>query len=80
MSTKPRFLLDVEKKLSTPPKKDSEKFEVFQEVFSILIVNIQTFGPVLATVKDGYEKYIRYIHKWYLHTVFKQSCISMFQG
>ena len=66
MSTKPKFLLDIEKKLSNCDKKggaraDSDQLELYQEIFSILIQNIQTFGPAMSKIKTGYENHIRYL-------------------
>ena len=58
MSTKPRFLLEVERRLARAGG-DSERLELYEEVFSSLIENIATFGPVLARVKAGYDGYIR---------------------
>ena len=61
MSTKPKFLQDIEKKLDKSQKlSESEKFELYQEVFSALVHNVQTFGPVLKKVQNGYESYIRF--------------------
>ena len=61
MSTKPKFLTEIEKKLSKSKVKKYESIDLdpYQEIFSILIDNVQTFGPVLLTVKNGYENYIR---------------------
>ena len=64
MSTKPKFLLDIEKKLSRCNERgmrgESDHLEVYQEVFSVLIENIQTFGPTMSKVKTGYEIHIRF--------------------
>ena len=65
MSTKPKFLLDIEKKLANCNKGgargDSDQLELYQEIFSILIQNIQTFGPAMSKIKTGYENHIRYL-------------------
>ena len=58
MSTKPRFLLDVERRLARAGG-DTERLELYEEGFSALIENIATFGPVMARVKAGYDGYIR---------------------
>ena len=60
MSTKPKFLQDIEKKLSKNKENGDEGLEIYREVFIKLIENIHTFGPVMASVKSGYEGYIRY--------------------
>ena len=60
MSTKPRFLQDIEKKLAKNKENGDEGLEIYREVFTKLIENIHTFGPVMASVKSGYEGYIRY--------------------
>ena len=61
MSTKPKFLIEIEKKLSNTKDKrgDDERLELYQDIFSILIDNVQTFGPVLLKVKSGYERHIK---------------------
>ena len=63
MSTKPKFLIEIERKLSKSKdgKVDEEegKLGLYQEIFSILIDNVQTFGPVLQKVKAGYERHIK---------------------
>ena len=59
MSTKPRFLQDIEKKLAKNKEKGDEGLEIYREVFNELIDNIHTFGTVMASVKSGYEGYIR---------------------
>ena len=63
MSTKPKFLIEIERKLSKTKDKrvddDAEKLELYQDIFSILIDNVQTFGPVLMKVKSGYERHIK---------------------
>ena len=60
MSTKPRFLQDIEKKLAKNKENGDEGLEIYREVFTKLIENIHTFGPVMASVKSGYEGHIRY--------------------
>ena len=83
MSTKPKFLTDIEKRILKSSMKDSNpKIELYRwpeiffltnifltflfparDVFTILIENIQTFGPVLSTVMTGYETHIRHLRE-----------------
>ena len=65
MSTKPKFLSDIEKRiLKNNLKSDSgQQIELFREVFTILIENIQTFGPILGQVKAGYEDHLRQLRE-----------------
>ena len=69
MTTKPKFLIDIEKQIrrSLSKKDDDSKekgnllikrIDVFRDAFGLLIENIQTFGPLLAQIKAEYEDYI----------------------
>ena len=59
MSTKPRFLQEIEKRLAKSKENGDEGLEIYREVFAKLIENIHTFGPVMTSVKAGYEGHIR---------------------
>jgi chromosome segregation ATPase len=69
MTTKPKFLIDIEKKirrslninqLESKQKRNlhTKRIEVFRDAFLLLIDNIQTFGPLLAQIRNEYEDYI----------------------
>ena len=86
MSTKPKFLSDIEKKirrsLSTKDigsKKNVKRIDVFRDAFEFLIKNIQTFGPILAKIKGEYEEYIVQLkeHMKYLQVTNDQLFIEM---
>ena len=70
MSTKPKFLQDIEKKLAKNKENGDEGLEIYREVFTKLIENIHTFGPVMASVKSGYESHIRYIILQFFGSIF----------
>ena len=69
MTTKPKFLIDIEKKirrslnenqLESKQKRNlqTKRIDVFRDAFVLLIDNIQTFGPLLAQIRNEYEDYI----------------------
>lgn len=39
------------------------KFEVFQRLFEVFIMEFRTYGHLLKTIKDEYETYIEYLQK-----------------
>ena len=39
------------------------KFEVFQRLFEVFIMEFRTYGHLLKTIKDEYETYIDYLQK-----------------
>ena len=39
------------------------KFEVFQRLFEVFIMEFRTYGHLLKTIKDEYESYIDYLQK-----------------
>lgn len=77
MSTKPRFLIDIERnirrELRTPQEPGQKRIQVFRRAFEDLISSVQTFGPLLAQIKEEYEELLakearsrRILEVWHL--------------